>query len=729
MGLPSSLHERLPHELSGGQRQRASIARALVTNPELIICDEIVSALDVSVQAEIINLLLDLKRTQGASYLFITHDLGVVSNVSDRIAVMYLGRLAEIGRRESFVSRPVHPYTRALLASQPKAISSRTPRRGEISSTQRGDPQPRQTAVGLLLPDAVPDGRCRMRRAATRIPRGAPRPLGRLPLRGQLYSPDPPPTTRVRGSECGRRHDARPGVPAAIAACCFLLLATACAGNSSSGGSTATSQAGQTPVNGGTLRVAHNTHVTSLDPVFSVSGNDKVILFEIYDRLFDFNPQTMLPTPGLASSYKFVTPTDMRLTLRQGVKFQDGTPFNAAAVQFSLNRGIHDSGSDVALDLNDIKQITTTGDYTVDLLLNKPDSALPEVLSDNDGMIVSPTAVKKYGDANFAKHPVGAGPFEVKSFNYNQYVDLVRSPDYWQGQAHLAGINFTVISNPQAAVNALETGEEDFIDKVDVSSLAKLNTMENVTVAKTPSLGILRCRLQSSKGPLASQQVRQALFYGVDDSAINKIANDGLGSATSMLIPPQSWAYPKGVDGWATYDPAKAKAMLAAAGVKGTLTLTAEVDTTPVWTSIGDALKAQLAPAGINLVVTPVDPSVAQTQFVNDDKYDMWCNNYAGRPDPSEAFNQNVDPGSALVAPYTVTPDLASALTQVTSAQTQAGRQQAVAAVSEIAIKDQARVLPFASIVSLQAYSEKLHGYVPNLGGNPILYNAWLSPS
>src|SRR6202000_1059247 len=217
--------------------------------------------------------------------------------------------------------------------------------------------------------------------------------------------------------------------------------------------------------------------------------------------------------------------------------------------------------------------------------------------------------------------------------------------------------------------------------------------MENVTVAKTPSLGILRCRLQSSKGPLASQQVRQALFYGVDDSAINKIASDGLGSPTSMLIPPQSWAYPKGVDGWATYDPAKAEAMLAAAGVKGTLTLTAEVDTTPVWTSIGDALKAQLAPAGINLVVTPVDPSVAQTQFVNDDKYDMWCNNYAGRPDPSEAFNQNVDPGSALVAPYTVTPDLAAALTQVTSAQDQAGRQQAVAAVSQIAIKDQARVL------------------------------------
>jgi ABC-type transport system substrate-binding protein len=518
----------------------------------------------------------------------------------------------------------------------------------------------------------------------------------------------------------------RPRVLAFVVGCCLLLLASACAGHSSSGTST---QSGQAPVNGGILRVAHNTHVTSLDPIFSVSGNDKVILFEIYDRLFDFNSKTMLPTPGLATSYKFVTPTDMRMTLRQGVKFQDGTPFNAAAVAFSLNRGIHDSGSDVALDLKVISNITTTGDYTVDLMLSKPDSALPEVLSDNDGMIVSPTAVKKYGDANFAKHPVGAGPFEVKSFNYNQYVDMVRFAGYWQGAAHLAGINFTVISSPQAAVNALESGETDFIDKVDVSSLGQLGTLKNVTVAKTPSLGILRCRLQSAKGPLASQAVRQALFYGVDDNAINKIANDGLGSATSMLLPPQSWAYPKSVDGWASYDPAKVKSMLAAAGIKGTLTLTAEVDTTPVWTSIGDALKAQLAPAGINLVVTPVDPSVAQTQFVNDDKYDMWCNNYAGRPDPSEAFNQNVDPSSALVAPFAVTPDLAAALTQVTSAQTEAGRQQAVASVSEIAIKEQARVLPFASIVSLQAYSNNVHGYVPNLGGNPILYNTWLSSS
>jgi peptide/nickel transport system ATP-binding protein/oligopeptide transport system ATP-binding protein len=156
VGLQPSLHERLPRELSGGQRQRASIARALVTSPELIICDEIVSALDVSVQAEIINLLIDLKQAQGISYLFISHDLGVVSNIADRIAVMYLGRLAEIGRSETVISRPAHPYTRALLASQPQAISRRH-RTGEKPAVLSGAiPSPASPPSGCYFRTRCP---------------------------------------------------------------------------------------------------------------------------------------------------------------------------------------------------------------------------------------------------------------------------------------------------------------------------------------------------------------------------------------------------------------------------------------------------------------------------------------------------------------------------------------------------------------------------------------------
>jgi peptide/nickel transport system ATP-binding protein/oligopeptide transport system ATP-binding protein len=119
VGLDEVMSQRYPHELSGGQKQRANIARALTTNPSLIVCDESVAALDVSIQAEILNLLAKLQREQGLTYVFITHSLSVISHISDRIAVMYLGRWMELGRTEDVLDRSLHPYTQALLSAEP----------------------------------------------------------------------------------------------------------------------------------------------------------------------------------------------------------------------------------------------------------------------------------------------------------------------------------------------------------------------------------------------------------------------------------------------------------------------------------------------------------------------------------------------------------------------------------------------------------------------------------
>jgi len=140
VGLPSDAKQRYPHEFSGGQRQRIGIARALALNPKLIICDEPVSALDVSVRAQVINLLEDLKSQFGVSYLFISHDLSVVEHIADRVAVMYLGTLVEVGARDQIWRNPQHPYTKALLAAAPIAdpkaarARQRTVLQGELPS-------------------------------------------------------------------------------------------------------------------------------------------------------------------------------------------------------------------------------------------------------------------------------------------------------------------------------------------------------------------------------------------------------------------------------------------------------------------------------------------------------------------------------------------------------------------------------------------------------------------
>lgn len=549
VGLRPDQAARHPHALSGGQRQRAVLARALATDPALLVLDEPVSALDVSIQAGIVNLLQDLQAARGLAMLFISHDLKVVRQVSHEVAVMYLGRVVEQGEPDAIFREPAHPYARALVS----AIPVPGPRLVERIVLTGDPPNPADRPTGCAF-----HPRCVLAVSMCRVddPVLKARGDGRL-VACHVAHGDAGGGTLTQSSSDGKGPLVSRRLALGLAAVALPRVAI-----------------GQPARPVLTVAVQKIANTGLLDPLREQSSNAS-------ERYLGLVLETPIlrdgqgRAPGLAESWRRVDARTLDIVLRPGVAMHDGRTMTAEDVAWSF--GPRMFGGDTPGDAQAVakrhwpalERVEATGPLTLRLVNRTPDLTLEGRLAAGGSEVVSAASHQAAGWAAAARKPVGTGAYRVASFRPDVELVLEAHDAYWGGRPPLAGVRFLEVPEASARVDGLRSGQYGMATDINPDQIVDVEKDRRLHVVGGPVPNHRIVVFDHHHPALKDPRVRLAMAHAVDGAAIA----EALWAGRTVVPAGLQWAFygPMFVEGWTVppYDPAKAKTLLADAGYRG----------------------------------------------------------------------------------------------------------------------------------------------------------------